>query len=240
MGNYAHQAQFLEYGLEQTTLEKAVNFTATQDDTGPPEQETETDSDSELRQNLSIRVWTGAYVLSLERLPAVPALGRRIGRFVEKMVKETVTREVDLLLCLPNRAYIRGNHARLAFNRISGIHSIHSRHRDLCDGITLNGESFSLSSRALHGRSSTVRFGDLEYIFRYDIAANSTEERYFQADKKEYFAKVLSSPPPLESTSSTPSPEDVTIGKWKLHTQLGRGAYGSVAAASHATSRIVA
>uniref|UniRef100_A0A093V772 Serine/threonine-protein kinase pakH n=1 Tax=Talaromyces marneffei PM1 TaxID=1077442 RepID=A0A093V772_TALMA len=242
LGKYTRQAQFLEYGFEQTTLENAVNFAATptQDDTGPPEQETETDSDSDLEQELTIRVWTGAYILSLERLPAVPALGWRIGRFVENVIRETVTREVDLLLCLPNRTFVRGNHARLAFNKISGILSIHSRHRDLCDGITLNGESFSLSSRALHGKSSTLRFGDLEYIFRYDIAANSPAERFFQADKKGYFANILSSPPPLESTSSTPSSEDITIGKWKLHTQLGRGAYGSVAAASHATGKIVA
>lgn len=239
LGNLAPQAQFLEYGTEQVTLEKAITH-STQDDGRATEQETETEIDTEVEEAFNAKVWTGAYILSLERLPAVPALGWRIGRFVEKTVRESTPRQVDLLLCRPDHAHVRGNHARLAFDPKSGILMVHSRHRRTRDGVTLNGETFNLSGRALHERSSTLRFGDLEYILTYTIAANSTEERYFQTDKKDYFGKVLSSCPPLESTSSTPSSEDITVGKWKLHTELGRGAYGSVSAASHSTGKIVA
>jgi hypothetical protein len=48
----------------------------------------------------------------------------------------------------------------------------------------MNGETFNLSGCDLYESSSTLRFGDPEYISTYTIAANSTEEWYFQADKR--------------------------------------------------------
>jgi hypothetical protein len=98
LGNFTLQAQFLEYGTEQVILEKAITR-STQNDSGAAEHETETEFDTEVEEVFDAKVWMGAYILSLERLPAVPALGWRIGRFMERIVGESISRQVDLLLC---------------------------------------------------------------------------------------------------------------------------------------------
>jgi hypothetical protein len=59
----------------------------------------------------------GVYILSLERPPAVLALGWRSCRFVENVtIRESTPREVDNLLCRPGHAHVWGNRARLAFD----------------------------------------------------------------------------------------------------------------------------
>jgi hypothetical protein len=55
LGNFTPQAQFVEYGTEQVTLEKAITH-STQDDNGPSEQETETEIDTEVEESFNAKI----------------------------------------------------------------------------------------------------------------------------------------------------------------------------------------
>lgn len=59
-----------QYGTEQVTLDKLITH-STQNHGGPLEQETDIQIVTEAEEGFDAKIWTGAYILSLQGLPAV-------------------------------------------------------------------------------------------------------------------------------------------------------------------------
>ncbi|KZF23198.1 kinase-like protein [Xylona heveae TC161] len=246
-----HHRQFIEYESMRVPLQQAMSISRQLNNSGEFENsfdtETETESDwgnkSEGdRGQRDVYVWTGGYVLSLGCLPHLPSIGWQVGsgRWKVGTTNLDPCGGVDILLTGDSRrAAVRGIHARMAFNRQTGLLMLQARHSEPY-GVRLDNESFALQSRSLNARSSIVRFGKLEYIFAYTVQPNSGSEKLFQLQKQKFFREHLQAPPPIEATSATPSQNDLVLGNWTLKRAVGRGAFGTVLAATHRNGAVVA
>ena len=190
------------------------------------------------------KVWTGSYIFNIKVLPQNPPVGWRLGAGRFKGGKDVVNPSAGVVVLLerPPRHYgIKTIHARLSFDKQSGILLVKAHHDNPHD-IVLDGEAFGTRDfRALSLRMSILRLGKLEYDFVFTLAPNSLPEAIYQKGLEDHFRQYLETEPPLSATSATPSDNNTVHRKgWILKGALGRGSFGTVSAASNSRAQVVA
>lgn len=209
---------------------------------------TERDTETELKHQAYLRkqqpkkLWDGYYKFDLSVSPELPRAGWIAGRGrwpanKRALAKANSNGGVDLLLATQPIPRVRGIHARFEFDH-TGIFRLHALHPEP-HGVSLDGRTIGRSHEALnHGRSD-IHIGPLWYEFAY-INRTETEEARFQEAKESYFETELHAPPPPPALSATPSQVSHQVGGWTFSSPLGRGASGTVSAASSSKGAAVA
>ena len=227
--HFAHHRKFLVSSATRSPLSSLLRGTSIASSGGSgTDAETEPNATTEPVELL----WTGSYHISLGTYPHPPSTSWRAGS--GRWTERNPTGNIELFLSCGKNDGIRGNHADFAFDKATGILMLNARHAAQ-NGVKLNASLFGRKdgSRALNTPTAIIQMGRLEYSFAYTIDPNSAEERAFQEDKVVFFRNVLKVAPPIESTSATPSANNMVIGDWTLHGTAGTGAFGIVSAASH-------
>lgn len=238
---FEHHRRFISYSPTQVSLHSVLDLPSTSSSAGTG---TDTDTEPTFGENARSKireqmVWKGSYPLSLDVPPDVPGLGWRTG---SGRWKSDAIGSVDLLLSYNTpQDDVRGSHVWFTFKKDTGVLMLQPRHSGR-NGIKLKAKYYAGQSnvQALIQPASVIQIGRLEYEFEYTIEAHSAAERRFQTRKAKYFEEQLSSPPPNEATSVTPSLNTMAIGPWTIPSTVGKGTYGVVSAAIHQNGTAVA
>lgn len=172
------------------------------------------------------------YVLSLveDLRPLRPTLAWWFG--VGDLVAYPESAGVEFLLppsstfSKPNRKYAR--HGYFAIDATYGRLWFHARHK----GLLVDGHPVAPGSKILLGSRARISIGPFDFIFEFKVS----DEASFQRVKRRTLARYYGQENRYESTSATPSENDVRIQDWILHGIVGASAVSLVHAASHVRS----
>ena len=200
-----------------------------------PGQVSETDTDGGDSPQDPREVFSGYYRFSFEPGPQTRSLGWVVGGGRPNKPAS----EVDILLAKTRLPQCRllGRHARLAFDRHGALSVINDHPK--APSVVVGDDEFTHGRRVLPKPKNRISFGDLAYIFQF-LSLSEEEEAAYQNNLADHIKQYLSSPPPPQALSATPSATDHTICDWIIRGTVGRGAFGTVMAARHRVTGKVA
>lgn len=179
------------------------------------------------------------YILSLSRdaHPYQPEVGYWFG--TGDLTRFPVHAGVDLLLPPPaletslqssslNNNLIYPRQGYFAFDSKYGQLWLHARHK----GIRVEDRPLAPRSKILLDKRTRISIGPYRYIFEFQIS----DEKVFQAAKRDYLSEFRRGGIPHESTSATPSASDVRIQDWRLHGVVGASPVSVIHAATNVRS----
>ncbi|SMR62293.1 unnamed protein product [Zymoseptoria tritici ST99CH_1E4] len=226
---YTHHRHFLDVSPDQRSLGAALNEPAA-DSTD----DTELDAGSD-HHPLDRLVWTGKFVFNLSRPPEMPPLGWRCGH--GRRWEIDPFGRVDIVLCLPEDGKKHGihpNHCFFRFLPATDAFAIQARHPTGVDADeAIKGRNDGIV--VLNRPRQMLRIGQANYEFSYSVV----DEDAFRVDRENYMRDILHRPSPPTFQLSTPSDNDIHVGKWRLLGRVGQGSESVVVSAMSSENQIV-
>lgn len=135
---------------------------------------------------------------------------------------------------------LRPSHIRFNFDSVTATFftAMSTRH-NRAKAAVVNGISISGAKYLLNQATERISIGELNYAFRYSDFSRT--ERFAQK-RREYLTESAASAPETDTHFElpTPGPGDVTIDKWTLRQEIGRGAGGNVFSAVDRSGNLAA
>ncbi|KAI4141430.1 MAG: hypothetical protein L6R39_005332 [Caloplaca ligustica] len=201
---------------------------------GDSDTPTEADTDTENFRREAYPIWIGHYKFDL----ATGKPGSSNG-WVAGKGRDREPEGVQLLLVagLGRKSTIRGRHARFALSHQSGYLYVVRGSSAIMD-LSVNGESLGQGPYVLNKSSVRLRLGSLEYLYQYTDYARTKD----YAESRTAFLRSITDTdrPELWHFTPTPAINTRSIGDWTLATELGKGTYGRVYAATNIKGELVA
>ncbi|KAI4167251.1 MAG: hypothetical protein LQ343_007348 [Gyalolechia ehrenbergii] len=180
--------------------------------------------------------WAGHYLLSLRNAPKNPfSIGWRIGRGSSKHPEDD-TRGVDLLLIRPRckSQGVAAVHARIQFNRVSGVLMLMGVQDDKPISYTAHDSATPIflasgQGHVLYQNTNLFSLGSLRYRLVFKTFTD-TEYASFVGERNNLLAGS-GLPPPHPGLSAVPRPQDVKRSFTVTHGSLAAGKFGWVSAA---------